>query len=277
MSPPPRTRLWKLAALMLGSAVAAHLAATAVGPLLWNQKGGDPTPNFQRPRPHPVTDDGQSFDFGEVWEAPDHLVRVPVHNRRGGSLDVTDVTASCGCTHVSPTRFSVSPHVASPVDVRIDLTKRAHHAIGQLDRPFHASLTLVGRYGEPVERVNVHGRVKRRLVLDEPDLHFGESCAANTAARPRSVVITCRDQSVTPRVSVQPEGFVRCQLTPLGETRHRLSVTPVVSLPAGDYAGEVVISAELADWTLATEAKLPVSFRLMSSPLPEAPTAEESK
>lgn len=155
--------------------------------------------------------------------------------------------------------------------MQLDLNRRLFVDIDRPVREFRAQLGLTGPLGEPLRTINLRGRVRSRLTLSEPELHFGESCVRSGEARTRSVTVTCHEPGITPRAVVVGDTLATCRLTPFGTDRYRLSVTPSTSLPPGDYAGELIVFAVGADGEARHGARIPLTFRLLPSP-PSVPS-----
>lgn len=71
----------------------------------------------------PLQIDPNALDLGEVWAQPDFRRTLPIRNRSNQTIRVTKLAASCGCTNVFPSTFSIEPAKTQHVALTIDLSR----------------------------------------------------------------------------------------------------------------------------------------------------------
>ncbi len=79
--------------------------------------------------------DEAALDLGEVWERRDFLHPLVIRNRRSATAEIQGFVASCGCLTVESRSLAVPPGETATVRLKLDLSHRAPHELGQAVRP----------------------------------------------------------------------------------------------------------------------------------------------
>lgn len=62
-----------------------------------------------------------SLNFGQVWCQRDFSWTVPIENRSDHTIHVASLQASCGCTSVEPSSFTLPPGAEQDLTFTLDL------------------------------------------------------------------------------------------------------------------------------------------------------------
>jgi len=139
--------------------------------------------------------DSRSLDFGTQWAKKDFKWRILVHNPSHNSVvRVSRSYASCACTGVRPSAFTLRPGEAREVELTIDLIPGQRPAVAHSQR-FLVDVSLV--VSEPREHTvtfQITGEVRFDLVVTPSQIDFGR-IMANDAHVPefieRAIDVTC--------------------------------------------------------------------------------------
>jgi hypothetical protein len=211
----------------------------------------------------PLVVESSSLDLGEVWEEPEYVHTLPVHNRGSQEVKVTDIATPCGCVSVNPRSFSVSPSGSTQVAVTLDLTSRPQGALGQDVRPFSVEVHPLFT-GTQLPRATrgwtLTARVKSRVTLDALALNFGERPMQGVPAEPRSLVATVHVPCQRLEVATRGGGVNANtrRLDPTGN-RYEITFTPdTIALPVGSFKATATVSVVTPSGETLFGARLPV-------------------
>jgi hypothetical protein len=245
--------------LLLCVVIAAALAGTSAGVWLAHPEptlaagtgSGTPRPS----EPLYIPDEGANL--GDVWEASDATLHVPIANRAEHPIEVIDVQTSCDCADAWPRRFTVPPRDAISVYVTIDLSRRSLRQVGMARRPFTAVVTPVTAAGPALGSFTVRGVAVSRVTVNHLAVNFGDSNAAGRPPLSRKVIVTAHVPADRVVASSESDA-VAMAVARLSDGRYQLTLTPNTARPAGPFAAVVRVAVVTPDGDVLPGTAVPV-------------------
>jgi hypothetical protein len=202
--------------------------------------------------------DAADLDAGEVWERPDFVHPIVIRNRRSATAEIKGFVASCGCLMVEQHTLAIPAGETATVRLKLDLTHRALHELGQAVRPLHVEIRPFCK-GVVSQESGwlLHGVVKSALTLDTLSLHLGDALVSGAAPFSRKVRATMHVPGGSLRATANPDLVTVDVRQSPGETNEfELDIAPRKGLPVGPFtcnlklevvspAGEVLPGATL--------------------------------
>jgi hypothetical protein len=203
--------------------------------------------------------DAAALDLGEVWERPDFVHSIAIRNRRSTTAEIQAFAASCDCLSVESRTLAIPPGETATVRLKLDLSLRALHELGQAVRPLHLEIRPVCKGAVSKEAGWVlHGVVKSALTLDTLALRFGDAAGSGATPFSRKVRATVHLPGGSLRATAKPD-LVTVDVRQRPETtdEFELTIAPRKGLPVGAFtcklklevvsaAGEVIPGVTLA-------------------------------
>jgi hypothetical protein len=205
----------------------------------------------------------QSLDFGEVWACKEFVWRLPIHNPTSRDIEVTDMSATCGCATISPKQFVVPPGEMVPVDLTLDLIPRSSR---DKAKPLHDfSATIFAVTGDQSRRPlawDLTGRVREPFTISPPDPDFDDAplIAGDRFAPRRIRVSLCQDVASVTAEADPNQASVKLERDASKTRDLRLLVQLNEALPVGTHEVRVWLTPVLADETRL--AKVPLDLRV---------------
>ncbi len=210
-----------------------------------------------------------ALDFGTVWEQRALEFTVPVQNVSDRPVVVGNLKATCDCTGLSPRSFELQPGQTQIVTGTVDLTRSVSFRSGS-EQPVRLHLSGDVAWNARTQPAAVdwilRGRVRRALEVTPAKVHL--SGAWEVVRNRNTPTIDILVRPVRPVAALAPE-WDRSELhvafrAPASglESIYRLTVTPAIDLPIGRFESEIVLRAEFADGTGATDVVIPVEGRV---------------
>src|SRR5262245_33634658 len=84
-----------------------------------------------------------ALELGDVWEAKEHVCRLPIRNQSEKTVEIVKFDVSCNCSSVSPGRVTIPAGQASEIQLKIDLTHRLPQQLGVARREFSVAIRPV--------------------------------------------------------------------------------------------------------------------------------------
>jgi hypothetical protein len=203
--------------------------------------------------------DAAALDLGEVWERPDFVHPITIRNRRSTTAEIQGFVASCGCLSVESRTLAIPPGETAAARLKLDLSHRALHELGQAVRPLNLEVRPVCK-GRPSKEAGwvLHGVIKSALTLDTLAIHFGDAAVSGAAPFSRNVRAAVHVSGGSLRATANPDLVsVAVRQRPEATDVFELTIAPRKGLPVGAFAcqlklevvsaaGEVIPGATLA-------------------------------
>lgn len=221
-----------LVAVAAGVVTSSAINARRIG----ESSARQPAPVVEADAPLFVPDD--QLDVGEVWEAKDARLTIPLHNRTDHDIHVIDFDAACDCKGIVPKRLTVPARGSAEFQVVMDLTLRSPDQTDVPKRVFVARIRPVLGTGERAGAFEVRGVVKSRATINLRSMQFGDSNVAGQPPHPRKAIVTahvpCEDL-----VAASDDPCVSATIARLDGNRFQLTVTPDTARPPGPFRTSV--------------------------------------
>lgn len=217
-----------------------------------------------------------SWDFGEVWFGePVSKGDITITNVGAGTLEITRVQSSCGCTGVTVGKRSLGPGESTFLRVGYDTTQGAEQV--------KQTVTLHTNDPEqPAVRFELRGRCRplfdmqlgeRRVTT--PTLQFGQL----SRTEPATAVLRLRNRYDRPVYLSLPKGELRHYGVELREIEpgqeYELTATTMPPLPSGSVTQFVMLATDLdflQELRVRVTGRVPANVRAAPAILTLPPT-----
>jgi|GEM_PF-3230430 len=213
----------------------------------------------RKERPPDLLVDSASLNFGEVWETSHFKWTLRLRNIGADPVMIDHFTTSCGCGSLEPPSLVIPARGTSEVTLLLNLNHGADQSTPFGVRDFSVMVKPVianDPGGSPTW--NIHGRVRRSLVVSPQHLHLNEVNAeeesvftveATPAAAFAALTAECshplRSVTVTPPTSEYGAYIIRV-------------VNPPGELPLGPFTSILRLQPRISEETQLPSITVPV-------------------
>lgn len=197
----------------------------------------------------------ESLDFGVVVEQPKLVHPIPLRNTSRYPVFVRDVLTSCSCSEIRPRSFTLDPNAEVILLATVDVSSvhrnaPAALAVGSHTRQMEVDILVhtAGPKGTSAEvrSWQLKGRVKPHPVrIASGQLYFAQRVTALGESQSRQVLISTEESvaevSIAATLPSEVTASIHRQIAPVGG--YLLEVSPVQSLPVGDYSVDIELHA----------------------------------
>lgn len=200
------------------------------------------------------------LNLGAVWQQPALPFSLEIQNVSNRPVAVAGLSASCNCTEMQPTSFTVPARGSVRIAGTVDLLKSIAYPEWS-EAPFAVTLTAVTTDRTPREyRWQIHGLARRALAVSPHGIHLVGAHEVAQGCDPPTVTL-----SITPRLDVMkiiPEWSPKdadVQLEgPFEDGRYELQYTPSRELPRGTLQSRVMLRTVLGAGEPGPDVEVPV-------------------
>jgi len=188
--------------------------------------------------------DEEYLSFGEVWEEPAFVWKLPIRNTTNQDVVIAGFDTSCSCGKIEPSSLTIAPQGTSEVRLSLNLLS-AHSEPDLAAKDFEVAVQPRINKGAGTQAGwVVHGKVLQPFAIDPPVVDFEESLVRGEPFAPRSTVITCGLDVA--------KLMARCDLSSLttqvmrdtkNPRRFRLEIQPRKDMPGGPFNHLVRLAA----------------------------------
>ncbi|MBA3313093.1 MAG: DUF1573 domain-containing protein [Planctomycetaceae bacterium] len=222
-------------------ATAGIVAVSTLGFLLFDSRGTTAPPGLHV--------DEDALDLGTVWARSDFQWTVPVENRSSRTIVVSHVEASCACTNVKPSSFTLRPTSRQQLALRLNLFPPTGVTPGYITN-FGVSLDFRDENGRRIAQKTLHGRVRYPLVGSPVITYYGpDQLVEHTPGLEKRCELR-RDYELTDVILGEHDfpGTARLEKAGVGSTVW-LSVRPFDGLRPGRFEYDIPLVGILEDGT----------------------------
>lgn len=135
--------------------------------------------------------DERYLSFGETWEDPVFVWKMPIRNTTDKEIDIAGFDASCSCVSIEPSAVAIAAHGTEEVRLTLNLVKAQRQAnLEGEDFKVAIQPRIKRSAGSQIGWV-VQGKVKKPFAIESPVVDFGESLVRGELFATRSVEIIC--------------------------------------------------------------------------------------
>jgi hypothetical protein len=208
----------------------------------------------------------ENLDLGEVWEANNVTLELPILNTSRRDVEVGKFISSCGCTEIRPSTLSIAPGETKKIFLTLDLTHRAASELGASRRPFRVAFYPLIQNTDQREssKWELHGTIKSRVTLDTPTIHFGSQpiCGEKPASQRllATVHVPCKglEVNVDPRVAT-----VTVKRLAVNSDRFEVIIFNNPSLAPGNFHVDATIDVEESTGGRIMAVRLPIDGEML--------------
>jgi hypothetical protein len=213
------------------------------------------------PNSAPLAIKPEHLSWGSVWLQRDFKFKVPIENVSKQSVQISEVRASCACTKVAPSSFSLSPGGSQDITLQIDLQPRTAAQAENSIRDLAIELTFFIELPSKLSQsCRIRGLVKSPLAFRPARPVVAVSRSAAAGAMPYLISV----RSLTDLDNLRVDGLdnyatVRVTSDSPDHRRFSLSVTPKTSLPAGPFEWQAKLHAVTVNGQSLPEVPLTIA------------------
>lgn len=253
---------------VLAFILATCLGAYGVGAyFLRGDSASSPNPPLPTPK-YQVIDglavETAALDLGEVWEQPEYVHELVIHNQSPVTKEIQDILPSCGCSSVEPRALKIPSGGEAIVRMKIDLAFRRPREMGLARRPIVVEIWPVGKSSAPRrEGWQVHGIIKSRVTLDTAALDFGDEPVRGQSPLSRTAIAKVHIPDTKLQVKAVPPHVTIASRPQNGSAdEFELTIAPKPLLEAGSFRCKVKVDLVTAAGARLSGVVLPVSGRM---------------
>jgi len=206
--------------------------------------------------------DPRYLNFGEVWVSRQFVWGLRLFNSGEKDVTVAEVRANCSCTSVSPKSFTIDAAGTVELEITVDLFKKGLDLAGQTSREVSIDLLPIDVRGKPLaDMISIQGTVRTPINIMPGSVEFPlNSLIKGMPYKPAIIKLTDLCQLTGLKVDC-PESVGKAAILEGVSAEsgvHLISVSPVESLPPGEFEFELSVSATTNDGSVV---QLPVPVR----------------
>jgi hypothetical protein len=204
-----------------------------------------------------------ALDFGEVWACKEFAWQLPIHNPTSRDIEVTDMSATCGCATISPKQFVVPVGGTVSVHLTLDLISRSPRDKTKTLHNFSATIFAIT--SDEVRRPlawELSGRVREPFTISRPD---GDSddppLIAGGRFAPRRIRVSLCEGIASVTAEADPNhATVQLQRDGPNARDATLVLTPNQALAVGSHQVSISLTPVLPDNSRLP--KIPIDLRV---------------
>lgn len=203
--------------------------------------------------PPPLVVNDAYLWFGEVWEDPEFVWKLPIRNTAGKEVVIAGFDASCSCVKIEPLSVDIAAGATEEVRLTLNLVRVPRQAdLEGKDFKVAIKPKIRGGAGPQIAWV-VQGKVKIPFSLDPPVVDFEESLVRGQLFRARSADITSALDGAELRANCDSPFLTAKIIRDLRNPRkHRLEINAQRNIPSGPFSYLVKLTALLPDKSTAS-------------------------
>jgi hypothetical protein len=204
--------------------------------------------------------DQQYLSFGEVWEAPDFVWTLPIHNISHEEVEIETFAADCTCGKVEPPSLTIPAKETREVRLTLDLRLRPNQA-ESAEREFRLFVQPRINKGPVLQSGwTIRGKVRSSITFTPRVVDFGDRLIRGQSNKPIIVQAKCH----TPLSRLIVTGgapFVQINTTSIdtGCDSFQITVTPSNAIQEGLFNTDLIVQPIARERGALPKVILPVT------------------
>lgn len=209
----------------------------------------------------PLTVDESTLNFGRRWTHEVFEWKVKLLNQSDLTLTIEGVEASCNCTSLLQTSFTVPPRGIIELPLRITPPQEQ---TAQSSADFSTSMTVFVRGYQRPEQIRLIGAFRTFASLEPDELFFGQCLQEDDSQASRDCILraSCPLAEVYPVDHGELPFHVQVEIASPDRQSYRLIVSPKSNAPIGEFDHRLRLRCILEDTQSESAPVPPLQLRL---------------